>query len=241
TGRPLLEVAGLARHGRFSDISFAAHAGEIVGISGLVGAGRTDLARAIFGADPIDAGEIRIGGVALAPGDPRRAIRAGGGFVPENRKEQARFLQMSLQENVALPGSRTSALGVIDRAAEVRAARDLVGRLRIVAASLDQAVVFLSGGNQQKAILARWLAVRPKVLIVDEPTRGIDVGAKAEIHALLRGLAQQGLALVVVSSEVPEILALSDRILVMRGGRIVAELAGREATEESVGRHAVGF
>jgi ABC-type sugar transport system ATPase subunit len=161
--------------------------------------------------------------------------------VPENRKEQALFLQMSVEENIVLPGSGRGGLHLVDQAAELRTASEFVNRLNIVAASLDQTVANLSGGNQQKVVLARWLAVRPKVLIVDEPTRGIDVGAKAEIHEFLHLLARQGTAIVFVSSELPEILLLSDRILVMRDGRLVAEAAGEQASQEMVGSYVLGL
>jgi len=240
-GRRVLEVTGLARRGSFCEISFVAHSGEIVGFAGLVGSGRTEVVRAIFGADRPDAGHVMIEGKRLEPGDPRRAIRAGIGFVPENRKEQALFLQMSVEENIVLPGSGRGGLHLIDQAAELRTASEFVNRLNIVAPSLDQTVANLSGGNQQKVVLARWLAVRPKVLIVDEPTRGIDVGAKAEIHEFLRLLARQGTAIVFVSSELPEILLLSDRILVMRDGRLVAEAAGEHASQEMVGSYVLGL
>jgi ABC-type sugar transport system ATPase subunit len=240
-GPDILTVEGLERRGRFSGISFSVRAGEIVGFAGLVGAGRTEVMRAIFGADPADAGRVTVEGKELALGNPRRAIRAGIAYLPENRKEQALFLRMSLLENLALPASQTLSLGILDQAAESRRAADFVKRLRIVAASIGEEVIQLSGGNQQKVVLARWLAMQPKVLIADEPTRGIDVGAKAEIHDLLRSLARQGMAIIVVSSELPEILSLSNRILVMRGGRIVASLATEQASEEIVGGLAVGL
>jgi rhamnose transport system ATP-binding protein len=239
-GEELLIVNGLNRQGRYADINFSVRAGEIVGLAGLVGAGRTDVVRSIFGADRADSGAIKLGGRELRLGDPRQAIVAGIGFVPENRKEQALFLQLSVLENLALPDAGVSHLGVIDRRAESSRASEALRRFRIVAASVRDDVVQLSGGNQQKVVLARWLALRPRILIVDEPTRGIDVGAKAEIHELLREFARQGLAVVLVSSELPEILALSDRIFVMRAGRIVADLAARDATEESIAGFAVG-
>jgi ABC-type sugar transport system ATPase subunit len=239
-GRHLLEVSGLTRRGSFVDVNFAAHSGEILGFAGLVGSGRTEVMRAIVGADRPDAGRVMVDGKLIKPGDARRAIRAGIGFVPENRKEQALFLQMSLLENIALPGSGRGALRLIDQGAELRTAADFANRLKIAATSLDQTVINLSGGNQQKVVLARWLAVKPKVLVVDEPTRGIDVGAKAEIHEFLRLLARQGMAIVFVSSELPEILLLSDRILVMRDGQLVAEVAGDQASQEMVGGYVLG-
>ena len=240
-GKPLLEVTSLTRRGSFAEVSFTARSGEILGFAGLVGSGRTEIMRAIVGADRPDAGRVMVGGRLIEPGDARHAIRTGIGFVPENRKEQALFLQMSLLENIALPGSSRGALRLIDQSADRRTAADFAKRLKIAASSLDQTVINLSGGNQQKVVLARWLALKPKVLIVDEPTRGIDVGAKAEIHEFLRMLARQGMAIVFVSSELPEILLLSDRILVVRDGRLVAELAGDQANQEMVGGYVLGF
>ena len=231
----------MSRRGSFSDISFVARSGEIVGFAGLVGSGRTEAMRAIVGADRPDAGSVTVNATPLELGNPRLAIRAGMGFVPENRKDQALFLQMSVLENIALPGSSRGGLRLIDQAADLRTATEFVNRLNIVTASLNQMVANLSGGNQQKVVLARWLALKPKVLIVDEPTRGIDVGAKAEIHEFLRLLARQGMAIVFVSSELPEILLLSDRILVMRDGRMVAEVKADEANEELVGSYVLGL
>ena len=239
-GKLLLEVTGLTHRGSFADVNFTARSGEILGFAGLVGSGRSEIMRAIVGADRPDVGRVRVEGKLVEPGDPRRAIRAGIGFVPENRKEQALFLHMSLLENIALPGAGRGALSLIDDSADLRTAADFVKRLRIAAVSLDQTVMSLSGGNQQKVVLARWLALRPKVLIVDEPTRGIDVGAKAEIHEFLRLLARQGMAVVFVSSELPEILLLSNRILVVRDGRLVAEVAGDQASQEMVGGYVLG-
>ena len=240
SARRLLEVTGLTRRGSFADINFAAYSGEILGFAGLVGSGRTEVMRAIVGADRPDAGRVMVDGRLVELGDARRAIRAGIGFVPENRKEQALFLQMSLLENIALPGAGSGALRLIDQGADLRTTADFVDRLKIAASSLEQTVINLSGGNQQKVVLARWLAVRPKVLIVDEPTRGIDVGAKAEIHEFLRVLARQGTTIVFVSSELPEILLLSHRILVMRDGRLVAEVAGDQASQEMLGGYVLG-
>jgi ABC-type sugar transport system ATPase subunit len=240
-GQRMLEVRGVSRRGSFSDISFVAHSGEIVGFAGLVGSGRTEAMRAIVGADRPDAGSVTVNATPLELGNPRLAIRAGMGFVPENRKDQALFLQMSVLENIALPGSSRGGLRLIDQAADLRTATEFVNRLNIVTASLNQMVANLSGGNQQKVVLARWLALKPKVLIVDEPTRGIDVGAKAEIHEFLRLLARQGMAIVFVSSELPEILLLSDRILVMRDGRMVAEVKADEANQELVGSYVLGL
>ena len=240
-GKRMLVVKDLSRRGSFSDVSFVADSGEIVGFAGLVGSGRTEVMRAVVGADRADVGSIIVNSTSLELGNVRLAIRAGIGFVPENRKDQALFLQMSVLENIALPGTGEGGLYPIDRAADLRTASEFVGRLNIVTASLNQMVANLSGGNQQKVVLARWLALKPKVLIVDEPTRGIDVGAKAEIHEFLRQLARQGVAIVFVSSELPEILLLSDRILVMRDGRIVAEAQADQANQELVGSYVLGL
>jgi ABC-type sugar transport system ATPase subunit len=239
-GGEMLSVTGLARNGRFAEIDFTVRAGEIVGFAGLVGAGRTEVMRGIFGADRIDAGAVAVEGRPLPLGDPRHAIAAGLGYLPENRKDQALFLAMSVLENMSLPSSLTRHLGFLNRPAEIHRTEELVVRLHIVTSSIDKVVAQLSGGNQQKVILARWLAISPKVLIVDEPTRGVDVGAKAEIHELLRALTRQNVAVVVVSSEMHEILSLSDRIFVMRGGRIVGEFSAGEATEERIGALALG-
>jgi len=240
-GERMLEVRGLSRRGSFSDISFIARSGEIVGFAGLVGSGRTEAMRAIAGADRPDAGSVTVNATPLELGNPRLAIRAGIGFVPENRKDQALFLQMSVLENIALPGPGRGGLRLIDQSGDLRTATEFVNRLNIVTPSLNQMVANLSGGNQQKVVLARWLALKPKVLIVDEPTRGIDVGAKAEIHEFLRLLARQGMAIVFVSSELPEILLLSDRILVMRDGRVVAEVKADQANQELVGSYVLGL
>ncbi len=237
----MLEVRGLAKAKAFADISFGVRSGEIVGFSGLVGAGRTEVMRCIFGADRPDAGEVRMGGRTLPAGDPRAAIAAGMGFVPENRKEQGLFLNLGILENISLPAKRTGPLGLLCAREERAVALDSVRGLNVAARSLDQSVATLSGGNQQKVILARWLRLAPRLMIVDEPTRGIDVGAKAEIYAILRAQAEAGRAVLVVSSELPEILALASRIIVMRDGRIAGERDRRVASEENLGRLAIGF
>jgi ABC-type sugar transport system ATPase subunit len=240
-GRVLLAVHGLARRPAFDDVSLEARAGEIVGVAGLVGAGRTETMRAILGIDRPDAGRVAIDGCALPPGNPRAAIAAGLGFVPESRKEQGLFLNLSVRENLALPHGHTSGPGLLRLGREREAARAAVRDFGVVTSSLEQGIGTLSGGNQQKVILARWLALDPKVLIVDEPTRGIDVGAKREIYDLLRAQAAAGRAVVVVSSELPEVLELATRVIVMRAGRIAGELSRAEASEDSIGRLAVGI
>jgi ribose transport system ATP-binding protein len=241
-GEPVLEVRGLSRAAsRVRNVNLQVRAGEIVGVAGLVGAGRTEIARAIFGVDRADAGTIRVAGRDAVIRTPRDAIRAGLGFVTENRKEQGLFLILAVRENVTAAGlARLARWDFIRFAAERELVGSLITQLRIRTPSEEQEVRFLSGGNQQKVVLARWLALRPKVLLLDEPTRGIDVGAKAEIYALMGDLARQGIGILMISSELPEILGMSDRVLVVRGGTIAGELARADATQESIMRLAAG-
>ena len=241
-GEPVLEVRGLSRAaGGVRDVSLSVRAGEVVGLAGLVGAGRTEIARAIFGVDRPDTGRILVSGREVPPASPREAIRAGMGFVTENRKEQGLFLIMAVRENVTAAGlGGLSRWGFIRFEAERRLVGKLVDQLRIRTPSAEQQVQFLSGGNQQKVVLGRWLVLRPKVLILDEPTRGIDVGAKAEVYGLMGELARQGVAILMISSELPEILGMSDRILVVRQGTIAGELDRTEADQEAVIRLATG-
>ena len=239
-GAPALEVEGLDRPGTFHDIGFAVREGEIVGLAGLVGAGRTDVARAIFGIAPAASGTIRVRGRAAQIRDPSDAIALGLAFVPEDRAQAGIFGTLSVERNItaAVPG-RIAPRGFIRRGLERALARESVDKLRIRLASLRQPIVELSGGNQQKAILARWLHTDPSILILDEPTRGIDVGVKAEFYDMIGDLARQGRAILLISSELPELLALCDRILVMAEGRLTADLARAEATQEAVMRAAV--
>jgi rhamnose transport system ATP-binding protein len=240
-GPVVLRAEALSRDGVFHDVSFSLRAGEIVGFAGLVGAGRTDIARVLFGADPISSGAIYLDEQRLTPESPRAAIQAGIAYVPEDRKQLALILRMSVLENIVLSQTEANARhGVLDPSVERRLAELFVERLDIRASSLEEEAINLSGGNQQKVVLARWLAMRPRVLIVDEPTRGIDVGAKAEIYRLLRQLARDGLAIMLISSEMSEILLLSDRILVLRAGRLVVEFAAADATEEAIAACALG-
>jgi rhamnose transport system ATP-binding protein len=240
-GEPVLRVSRLTREGVFVDISFDVRRGEIVGLAGLVGAGRSEVARAIFGVDRRDAGEVQVNGISLPGGSPSAAMSAGIGLVPEDRRAQGLVMELSVERNVTLTRLRALArLGVIGRGSERRAAAEWVERLRIKLHSFDDPVNFLSGGNQQKVVLAKWLATDPKVLIIDEPTRGIDVGTKAEVHRLMSELAGAGLAVLMISSELPEVLGMADRILVMHEGRLTAELSRAEATEEAVVRAATG-
>jgi ribose transport system ATP-binding protein len=241
-GEPILEVRNLVKRGVLKGISFAVHRGEIVGMAGLVGAGRTELARAIFGDLTLDGGEILVEGQPLRSNhSPREAISAGIGLVPEDRKEQGLVTGLSVRQNIGMATMRgLSRFGLVNVASERRLAENFVTRLAIRTPSVDQKVMFLSGGNQQRVVIAKWLATEPKILIVDEPTRGIDVGAKAEIHALLRDLAEQGVAILMISSELPEILAMSDRVLVMHQGRVVGEIAHHQATQENIMHYATG-
>jgi ribose transport system ATP-binding protein len=238
-GETILEVEHLTVRGILNDISFKLHKGEIVGVSGLVGAGRTELARALFGDMRIASGSIRINGQPFNPTSPKKALEAGMGFVPEDRKEEGLVLELSVKKNVTMTiFSKIIDLLFLNNARQEEIARGYVEKLAIKTPTIHQKVQFLSGGNQQRVVVSKWLATDPKILIVDEPTRGIDVGAKAEIHTLLRDLANEGVAILMISSELPEILALSDRVLVMRQGRIAANLKGSTATQEEIMIHA---
>jgi ABC-type sugar transport system ATPase subunit len=234
-GAPVLEVRGLCGEPLFRDVSLELRAGEIVGLAGLVGAGRSELAQAIFGIKPADSGEILVDGEAVKIHSPAQAKRLGIAYVPEDRATQGLIRPMRLRENISLAVLRQMTRGpFIDRGAEAALAERSIRQLGIRASGTEQVVEKLSGGNQQKVVLSKWLATAPRVLIMDEPTRGIDVGAKAEIHRLMSGLATDGLAVLMISSELPEIMGMSDRILVMRGGAIVAEFARAAASQEAI-------
>jgi rhamnose transport system ATP-binding protein len=240
-GEVLLSVRRLTREGVFTDVSFDVRAGEIVGLSGLVGAGRSEVARAIFGIDGVDAGEVTVRGRKLRLGSPTAAMAAGIGLVPEDRRQQGLVVDASVEGNVALASlGRLSWFGLLTRRGERRLAQDWALKLRIKTARLADPVSTLSGGNQQKVVLAKWLSRQPSVLIVDEPTRGIDVGTKAEVHRLLSELAADGVAVLMISSELPEVLGMADRVLVMHEGRLVDEIARADATEERVALAATG-
>ena len=239
-GRPILEVRGLARRGVLENINLTVHAGEVVALAGLVGSGRTEIARCLFGADPCSAGEMRLAGVPYAPRSPHDAIRAGIGFVTEDRKEQGVLLNLSVRENISLASlPKFSRLGFLRRILERAQAQESVERLRVRTPSIEQRVGNLSGGNQQKIVLAKWLETQPKLLILDEPTRGIDVGAKREIYGIINDLAAQGVAILMISSELPEVLGMADRIVVVRDGRIAGQLSRADATQEKVGQLAL--
>ncbi|MDW8206972.1 MAG: sugar ABC transporter ATP-binding protein [Chloroherpetonaceae bacterium] len=240
-GPPALAVKHLNRAGVLHDVSFHVCRGEIVGLAGLVGAGRTETARAIFGADPIDSGTIEVFGRPVTIRSPQDAIRHGIGLVTEDRKQQGLVLGMAVRENTTLANlGALSSLGFIRRNAERQVAEQYRKSLAIKTPSIEQTVQNLSGGNQQKVVLAKWLFTGSKILIFDEPTRGIDVGAKSEIYRLMNDLAAQGVAILMISSELPEILGMSDRILVMHEGRIAGELSRAEATQEKIMHLATG-
>jgi ABC-type sugar transport system ATPase subunit len=231
----VLEVRNLWRKPLIKGVSMQVRAGEIVGLAGLVGSGRSELAQVIFGMTPPDEGEILINGKPVQIKNPGQAMKLGIAYVPEDRGLQGLIRQMKIRENISLAVLRTLVQGpFIDNRAEKNLATRMIEQLSIRAYSPEQIVNKLSGGNQQKVVVSKWLAGRPRVLIMDEPTRGVDVGAKAEIHRLISQLAQQELAILMISSELPEVLGMSDRILVMRGGRIVAEYSREEANQESV-------
>ena len=239
-GEVALEVRGLSSPGLFEDIGFTVRKGEIVGLAGLVGAGRSEVARAIFGIDG-RSGEVRIGGHVIPAHSPQAVMAAGLGLVPEDRRQQGLVMDMSIERNANLAILNRLRSGLLmNRAAESISASDWTSRLRLKAHRLTDPVSSLSGGNQQKVVLAKWLATGPKVLIVDEPTRGIDVGAKAEVHRTLSELAASGLAVLMISSDLPEVLGMADRILVMREGRLVGELSREQAGEEAVMSLATG-
>ena len=234
-GDVLLEVDRLSRGEAFRDVTFSVRSGEIVGLAGLVGAGRTEVARVLFGIDRADSGEVRLGGAKVTFRSASEALRAGIAYVPEDRHQDGLVLDFSIAENVTLPilprlFPRLFTHGRVERALADRYAKQFSVR----ATGVDQAVSALSGGNQQKVVLAKWLATDPRILILDEPTRGIDIGAKVEVHRLIAELAAGGLGIILISSDLPEVLAMSDRILVMHEGRVSAEIGRDAATEESV-------
>ncbi|MFD9795779.1 sugar ABC transporter ATP-binding protein [Streptomyces sp. NPDC059070] len=241
TGPPLLSVRGLTRDGAFHDVGFEVRAGEVVGLAGLVGAGRTEVARAVFGADRYDSGTVHVGGAPLPRHDVGAAMDAGLGLVPEDRKGQGLVLDASVQENLGLVTLRSATrAGLVDRKGQRTAAARIAGELGVRMAGLGQPVRTLSGGNQQKVVIGKWLLADTKVLILDEPTRGIDVGAKVEIYQLINELTASGHAVLMISSDLPEVLGMSDRVLVMAQGRIAGELPAHLATQEAVMELAVG-
>ncbi|MDC0765532.1 sugar ABC transporter ATP-binding protein [Streptomyces sp. HD] len=234
-GAALLSVEGLTRDGVFHDVSFRVHAGEVVGIAGLVGAGRTELVRAVFGADPYDKGAVKVSGASVAKYDVNAAMTAGIGLIPEDRKGQGLVLDASVEENLGLVTLRSATrAGLVDLRGQREAAGRIAQQLGVRMAGLGQHVRTLSGGNQQKVVIGKWLLADTKVLILDEPTRGIDVGAKVEIYQLINELTAAGAAVLMISSDLPEVLGMSDRVLVMAQGRIAGELGAAEATQDAV-------
>jgi rhamnose transport system ATP-binding protein len=235
-GEPRLVIEGLRPTGVHSgQIDVTVRSGEILGVAGLLGSGRSELLRAIFGADPIAAGKISVDGKAVPSGNPRSAVRAGLGLLTEDRKQLGLMLELAIRENASIAQlPQISRMSLVDRRAEKSTVDKYLGGLRLRAKSWEQPVSSLSGGNQQKVLLARWLATHAKVLLFDEPTKGVDVGAKSEIYTVIGDLAAEGLAVIVVSSYLPEVLGLADRVLVMREGLVAGELTAAEATEEAV-------
>jgi ABC-type sugar transport system ATPase subunit len=235
-GRTLLETRNLSHRRAVRDVSLSVREGEILGIAGLVGSGRTELALTIFGITPATSGEILVDGKPVAIDGPRAARDLGIAYIPEDRALQGLIRTQTLRENVSLPIlDRISWATIVDRRGEEVRAREAIDRFGIRARGVEQIARHLSGGNQQKVVVAKWLGTEPRILIMDEPTRGIDVGAKAEIHALMSKLAGQGLGIIMISSELPEVLGMADRVLVMSGGRIVAAFERAEATPDAVG------
>lgn len=240
-GDKIFEVKNASVKGRFEDVSFSIRSGEIVGVSGLMGAGRTEIMRALFGVDRLDSGEIWIAGKKTAIKNPQDAVKKGLGFITENRKDEGLLLDTSIRENIALPNlSSFSPKGLIDHKREAEFVDLLIKRLTIKTASPETHARHLSGGNQQKVVIAKWIGIGPKVLILDEPTRGVDVGAKREIYSLMNELTERGVAIIMVSSELPEILGMSDRIIVVHEGRISGEIDAQEATQERIMTLATG-
>lgn len=234
-GAVVLEVEGLGVGGAFSGVSFRLRRGEIVGMSGLIGAGRTNVARAIFGTDPATAGTIKLDGKPVTIKTPDEAMALGIGYVPEDRKEHGLVLEMSIADNITLPIlARFARLGWLNQGQALVQAKESSQQLEVKMTGVDQKAQQLSGGNQQKVVLAKWLGTKPRVLILDEPTRGIDVGTKAAVHRLMSNLAAEGIAILMISSELPEILGMSDRVLVMREGHLTAEFSRADATQEKL-------
>ena len=240
-GETVFEVKNLSGTSGFENISFSVKSGEIVGFSGLMGAGRTEIMRGIFGIDPISQGEIILEGKKVQLKNPSTAIKAGVGFLTENRKEEGLVLDFSIKDNISLPSiDEFRVRGLIDTKTEDEFVQLLMKRLTVKAQNEDISAGSLSGGNQQKVVLAKWIGIGPKVLILDEPTRGVDVGAKREIYQLMNELAERGVAIVMVSSDLPEVLGVSDRILVVHEGKIAGELSRTEATQEKIMNLATG-
>ncbi|MFJ7683064.1 sugar ABC transporter ATP-binding protein [Peribacillus butanolivorans] len=240
-GEVVLDVKELTKKGLFEDIHFAVRKGEIVGVAGLMGAGRTEIMRALFGVDQIDSGEITVEGKKVSIRKPTDAVRYGLAFITENRKEEGLILDFSVRENIGLPNLKSFApSGLVKTEDEKKFAEMMIKRLHVKTSSTETIIGNLSGGNQQKVVIAKWIGTSPKVLIMDEPTRGIDVGAKREIYELMNELTERGIAIIMVSSELPEIVGMSDRILVVHEGKIAGELKKQEVTQEKIMALATG-
>lgn len=241
-GDPVLQITDYTHPTEFADISFTLNRGEILGFYGLVGAGRSEFMQALFGITTPSGGTCQINGTAAYIRSPADAVKSGIVYVPEDRGKQGAVIGLPIFQNITLPSlGRTSRNGFLKLAEEFKLARAYAERLDLRAASLDQDVGNLSGGNQQKVVIAKWLATQPQVIILDEPTKGVDIGSKAAVHEFMAELAAQGLSIIMVSSEIPEIIGMSDRAIVMRDGRIAAELAGDALTPETLVRHAAGI
>jgi rhamnose transport system ATP-binding protein len=232
---PRLRVENLGRSGTFSGVSFAVHAGEVVAMAGLVGAGRSEVAQAIFGINPPDSGRVTIDGIEVSPRSPRQMQRLGIAYVPEDRDREGLITALSITKNIGLAIiGKLARRGILSKTRERASAERFVRELSIRAASTEQTVAALSGGNRQKVVLAKWLATDPKILILDEPTHGIDVATKAQVHQIIRGLADHGIAVLVISSDLPEVLRLGDRVLVMADGKLIESFPRQAATEEKI-------
>jgi ribose transport system ATP-binding protein len=240
-GEIVFEVKDASRSGVFHQISLSVRAGEILGISGLMGSGRTEMMRAIYGLDPLDEGEIRLNGAKVTIRHPYEAVKLGIGFITEDRKNEGLVLDFSVRENMVLPSLFSfEEKGLINERKEKEYVDLLISRLAVKTESPETPVRNLSGGNQQKVVIAKWVGIGPKVLILDEPTRGVDVGAKREIYQLMNELTGKGVAIIMVSSELPEVIGMSDRILIVHEGRIAGEVTGHEATQEKIMTYATG-
>ena len=240
-GPVALKVEGLSKKGNFKDINFELHEGEVIGITGLVGAGRSEMAQAIFGINPPDAGKVYVQGKEVHIKSPSQALQHGIAYIPESRQTQGLVLPKTIESNITLPVLKKyrNKIGLIDRKTQRASVDKWVDMLDVRPNDPDMLAMQLSGGNQQKVVLAKWISTEAKILIVDEPTNGVDVGAKAEIHQIIRKLASEGTAVIVISSELPEILSVSDRILVMRKGRIAGEFLNKDLTQEMIMSKAV--
>jgi rhamnose transport system ATP-binding protein len=234
-GEVILRVKNLTRKGAFREVSFELRKGEILGMAGLVGAGRTEVSQALFGVEPADAGTIEIDGKTVRITNPKQAMECGLAYVPEDRQHHGLVLPMDITDNVTLPIlSRFTHRGWLAEGGARQAAYEAATQMEVRATTVWQKVRELSGGNQQKVVLAKWLSMKPRILILDEPTRGIDIGTKAAVHGLMGELAAQGIAILMISSELPEVLGMSDRILVMHEGRVTGLFDRSEATQEKI-------